>query len=72
MGDYDSILTAARHNGIHRVTDLHVLPVVSKFLSTVETNDVSPFVGIREPRAARWSDGKSRPPMGASKERVEK
>ena len=72
MGYNNSILAAACHDGIHRLPNLHVLPVVAKFLSTVETNDVSPFIGIREPRAARRSDGKSRPPMGASKERAEK
>jgi len=72
MSDHHGVRAAAGDDWIHSVPNLHVLPVVAKFLSTVETNDVSPFVGIREPRAARRSDWKSRPPMGASKERVEK
>ena len=63
----DGFRAAASHHGIDCFADLHVLPVIAKFFSAIETNDVSPFVRVGKPGTARWGDGKSRPPMGASK-----
>ena len=69
---YDnSLRTAAIDDGVDRFPDLHVLPVVAEFLAALETNDVSAFVRVIKPRATRGCDGKSRPPMGTSKERVD-
>ena len=67
----DCLRTAARNHGGDRFPDLHVLPVIAEFLAALETNDVSAFVRVIKSRATRGGDGKSRPPMGTSKERVD-
>ena len=71
MGDDDGVGAAASDHGIYGFPDLHVLPVIAKFFSAIEADDVSPFViGVIEAGPASGGDGKSRSPMGASKQRV--
>jgi len=71
MSYYHCLRTAAIDDGSDRFPDLHVFPVVAEFFAALETNDISAFVRVIKSRASRGSDGKSRPPMGTSKERVD-
>lgn len=44
MRDDNRFGTCTGDDGINRLADFHVFPVVVKFFSAIEANDVSPFV----------------------------